>query len=210
MWVVDLLVVLVLLLVLAGAIWTVLSVYICDNHTCKAFTKAKHAGDVGSDDYNRTLVSSIFTDGMWPLAFIGAVIGAFFSLWLTGGCMTIVRYVILLLIWFFVIYFVFSFTIHHYLDPILESIDGNARISHWSKIDSSISLTPLSQQFKDEMTEKESNSLSESYEKHSSINLSSGIEEEQNSLLSQKDVDQSSDLSQVLEEEKQNVEEAII
>jgi hypothetical protein len=129
MWVVGLIFVFVLLLFLAGAIYTLLSVYICDNHTCKAFKNASRVAPVGSPEYNKTLLQGLYSDGMWPLAFIGAMIGAFFSIWLVGGSMTIVTYAILFLVWFLVLYFMFSFTVHHYVDPIIESIEANSNIS---------------------------------------------------------------------------------
>lgn len=142
-WGWNLLVVIVMVAFLAGAIYTLLTVYVCDNHTCKAFKNANNA-----ENRNQALLNNIFVDGMWPLAFIGAFFGAFFSLWLTGSSMTMIKYIILFLVWFLVLYVTFQFVIHHYIKPIIEAVRLN------KNYEESEGCKTLSQMFKESDTTK--------------------------------------------------------
>ena len=110
---------------LSAALYMILNFYICDNNTCKAFVSASEKAPKGSIDYNIELINNIYIDGMWPLALIGAIIGAFFGMWLTGSPMSIINFFIIFFVMFVVLYFTFNFSIHHYLSPILLYLKQN-------------------------------------------------------------------------------------
>ena len=121
----DIIVVLALLIMLSAAIYMILTFYICDDQTCKAFVIANNEEERGTVAYNIELLNNIFIDGVWPIALIGSLIASFFSMWLGGGNMTIANYFIMFFINFLVIYFTFNFSIHHYLQPILAYVKEN-------------------------------------------------------------------------------------
>ena len=121
----DIIVVLALLIMLSAAIYMILTFYICDDQTCKAFVIANNEEERGTVAYNIELLNNIFIDGVWPIALIGSFIASFFSMWLGGGNMTIANYFIMFFINFLVIYFTFNFSIHHYLQPILSYVKEN-------------------------------------------------------------------------------------
>lgn len=100
---------------LAAAIFMIISFYICDNQTCHAFIAAEDVGAKGSKEYTTALLGELYKDGIWPFPYIGAAILTGLCLWLIGVNITIRMFAVVFLVSFIVIYFLFAYVGHHYI-----------------------------------------------------------------------------------------------
>lgn len=102
------------------SIFMLLSFYVCDSGTCKAYTVA----DTRNTASGRTLalLDEIGNDGMWPIAFNGALIIAVILLWWFRIPFDVRNFGFLFFIPFAIIYFLFSFVFHHYVKPITRDV----------------------------------------------------------------------------------------
>lgn len=128
-------VLIVYILLLIAAFCLVIFNFICDNHKCMAFNHAADAGKKGSKAYNETLLSELFTDGIWPFAYIAATIAAALSLWLIRdeyAC--IKKFTILFLVIFLCIYLMLAFITHHYVEPIVDYLYNEIEFPSYHEI----------------------------------------------------------------------------
>jgi hypothetical protein len=112
---------------LASAIYLLLNIYVCDSHKCKAFNYAETKGPPDTKRYIIALLGELCNDGIWPLPYIGAAILTPLSLWFIGMPMTVKNFAFLFFISFVVIYMMFSFFIHHYINIISRYTSENIR-----------------------------------------------------------------------------------
>lgn len=130
--------------ILVAAICLVIFNFICDNETCMAFRNAEEEGEKGSKDYNDTLLSELFTDGIWPFAYIAATISSALGLWLIRDeCVSIKKFTILFLVTFICIYLMLAFIAHHYVEPIVNYLYRESRMI--KKLERSSKISILSQ-----------------------------------------------------------------
>lgn len=108
------------LTLLFASIYMLLSFYVCDKQTCKAFNQAADYGEKGSTAYVIALLGELYNDGIWPFPYIGAAVLTVFSLWFVGAALTVKNFAIMFFISFITIYFLFSFFGHHYVRFIAQ------------------------------------------------------------------------------------------
>jgi len=102
------------------SIFMLLSFYVCDSGTCKAYTVANTQNDALSR--NLSLLNEIGNDGMWPIAFNGSLIIAVILMWWFRVPFTVRNFGFAFFIPFAIIYFLFSFIFHHYVKPITYDV----------------------------------------------------------------------------------------
>lgn len=112
---IEVLAIVAFLILLFFSIYMIISFYVCDTHTCKAFKMAGEKGPKDSKPYVISLLNELFNDGIWPFPYVGAAIITPLSLWFIGAPLTVRTFAIMFLVSFIVIYFLFSFFGHHYL-----------------------------------------------------------------------------------------------
>lgn len=110
--------VLAFLILLGASIFMLINFYVCDNQNCKAFNEAGKVAPKGTKAYTIALLQEFFNDGIWPLPFIGGAIAAPLILWFVKIPITVLNFMIVFLVSFIVIYFMFSFFGHHYINFI--------------------------------------------------------------------------------------------
>jgi hypothetical protein len=128
-------VLIVYVLLLIAAFCLVIFNFICDNHKCMAFNNAAASGKKGSKAYNEKLLSELFTDGIWPFAYIAATIASALSLWLIRdeyAC--IKKFTVLFLVIFLCIYLMLAFITHHYVEPIVDYLYNEIDFPTYHKI----------------------------------------------------------------------------
>jgi hypothetical protein len=111
----DVLAIIAFIILLAASIYMLVSFYVCDNQTCKAFKQAENIAPRDTKEYVLSLLNELYNDGIWPFPYIGAAILTPLSLWFIGVPITVKTFAIVFLVSFIVIYFLFSFFGHHYI-----------------------------------------------------------------------------------------------
>jgi hypothetical protein len=106
------------LILLAASIFMLINFYVCDSQNCKAFNEAAKVAPKGTKAYTIALLQEFFNDGIWPLPFIGGAIAAPLILWFVRIPITILNFITVFLVTFIVIYFMFAFFGHHYINFI--------------------------------------------------------------------------------------------
>jgi hypothetical protein len=131
--------------ILVAALCLVIFNFICDNQTCLAFKNAETEGEKGSKDYNDALLSELFTDGIWPFAYIAATISSALALWLIRDeCVSIKKFTILFLVTFICIYLMLAFIAHHYVEPIVNYLYKENRMI--KKLEDSSKISKLEEE----------------------------------------------------------------
>lgn len=129
MEVIDILAIITFVILLSAAIWMLINFYVCDSYNCKVFNDAAEKGSQGSKEYVLELLDGLFSDGIWPVPYIGAAILTPLALWFMGVDITVRSFAILFFISFATTYFIIGFFGHHYLRPIgdyvSDYIDSN-------------------------------------------------------------------------------------
>lgn len=120
--IIEIVAVIAFVVLLASAIYMLVSFYICDSHNCKAFNDAAKVGPPGSKEYVVAVLNGMFNDGIWPIPYIGASILTPLGLWFMNKKITIYDFAILFFVSFVVIYFMFSFFGHHYIKFITQYV----------------------------------------------------------------------------------------
>jgi len=108
------------IILLVAAIYMLMTFYVCDSYSCKAFTIANKKAPEGTKDNVLALLSEFYNDGIWPIPYIGAAILTPLCLWFLSVPMTIKTFGVMFFTSFVVIYFMFSFFGHHYVRPISD------------------------------------------------------------------------------------------
>lgn len=107
---------------LGAAIYMLIAFYVCDSHNCTAF---RTAGETAPDDTNlyvTTLLYEMYNDGIWPIPYIGGAIATALALWFLNIKFTTYNFGIMFFTVFVVLYFMFSFFGHHYINPISDYV----------------------------------------------------------------------------------------
>lgn len=108
------------LILLILALSLIANIYICDNGTCIAYTRTANITDNTAG--GPALLGQIGIDGIWPFAYIGALLISGMMLWLLGVPIDAKIFTLALIVSFIWIYVVFMFFIHHYLQPIVAGV----------------------------------------------------------------------------------------
>ena len=109
------------------ALWMLFGFYVCDSHNCKPYRTAEQAGPIGSQPHTLSLLQEMGGDGIWPLPYIGASILTSLSLWFVGTPFTMKNFGLVFFTAFVVIYFMFSFFLHHYIGVLEHDITNYVR-----------------------------------------------------------------------------------
>lgn len=114
----EILVIIAFFTLLLASLFMLINFYVCDGHNCKAFKTANEEAPEGSKENILVLLAQLFNDGIWPIPYIGAAILTPLSLWFLSIPITMKTFGIMFFTSFVVVYFMFSFFGHHYLNPI--------------------------------------------------------------------------------------------
>lgn len=115
---IEILAVITFVLLLGASLLCLYNFYLCDSQTCKAFEVAEENATPGSKAYTIALLNELFDDGIWFMPFIGSAIATPLTLWFLGVPITILTFAVMFFVVFATMYFILSFIIHHYVDPI--------------------------------------------------------------------------------------------
>ena len=122
MEIIEILAIITFLIFLIVAVYMTINFYVCDRHLCKPYIDASAYKSEG--EQAQALLNSAFGDGMWPLAYLaGALIAGIYML-LFPGQVTLQIFGISFLVSFVVVYFVLMLLAHHYLRPIVDTVDS--------------------------------------------------------------------------------------
>lgn len=117
-YLVQIIAILAFFVLLGAAVYMIIMFYICDNHNCKAFNDAADVAPEETKEYTIALLDGLYSDGIWPLPYLGAAVLTGLSLWLIGQPITVRNFAIVFIISFIVIYFLFAYLGHHYINFI--------------------------------------------------------------------------------------------
>lgn len=107
---------------LGAAIYMLVAFYICDSQNCTAFRTAGEKAEQGTSLYATTLLYEMYNDGIWPIPYIGGAIATTLGLWFLNVKVNPLNFGILFFTIFVVLYFMFSFFGHHYINPISDYV----------------------------------------------------------------------------------------
>lgn len=105
-----------------AALYMFITFYVCDTQTCKSFKIADEKAPPGTKPNVLTLLSQFYNDGIWPLPYIGSTVSTVFCLWFLALPINIKTFAIVFSTSFVVMYFVFSFFGHHYINPTINYV----------------------------------------------------------------------------------------
>lgn len=115
---IDILAIIVFVILLAASIYMLYNFYVCDRQQCKIFKQTddkNYPSGRDNKEYVLDVLNELYSDGIWPLPYIGASILTPLSLWFIGIPITVKNFAIMFVVSFIVIYFLFSFFGHHYI-----------------------------------------------------------------------------------------------
>lgn len=124
MYVISALLIIVFFILLFLAIVFISEFYICDNYNCKVFICSENKAPRGTKEYVISLLNEFYTDGVWPLPYVGAAIITPLALWFLDICITVKNFAIIFIISFLVIYFIIAFFLHHGFKFVVEYATG--------------------------------------------------------------------------------------
>lgn len=120
-------IIIIYIILLAVAIWELVTQNLCDNQSCGVFIRAFEK--IGSKNQILYLLDKLGEDSVWPFAYISSSIVAFLLFAILPICLTFPYFVVTFLIVFITFYCIMSFLIHHYFIPIkkfiIEYIENN-------------------------------------------------------------------------------------
>lgn len=120
----PIIIIIVVFIFLGIGLYSIATMYICDNDNCAAIKVAKEKGEPGSVEYLSFLLNSTYGGGLWSFALVGGIVISPIALWIMYRPITVINFITIFLVSFLVIYFLFSFFSYHYVQPLAKIIDN--------------------------------------------------------------------------------------
>ena len=80
----DLMGIIVVVLLIALALFFVYTFYVCDSLTCVPFKNSNEEAVPGTLEYDILLLQNTFEEGIWPIPFLGGIVISLMSIWFVG------------------------------------------------------------------------------------------------------------------------------
>jgi len=108
------------ILLLIWAIYTLMTSFICDEHTCTIFTSALKQAENKSQIL--FLLNHLCEETIWPYAFISSSIISFLFFAILPIKLTLFYFLVTFFLSWLIFYALISFLVHHYVIPMKDTI----------------------------------------------------------------------------------------
>jgi len=112
--------IIIYLLLLIWAIYTLMTSFICDEHTCTIFTLAFKQAENKSQIL--FLLNHLCEETIWPYAFISSSIISFLFFAILPIKLTLFYFLVTFFLSWLIFYALISFLVHHYVIPMKDTI----------------------------------------------------------------------------------------